>query len=83
MSIGRNDPCPCGSNLKYKKCCLDKIENQEAITRKLLQDDFEKWMIEDEKLGIKYMQEATHNPPDDPEGCPECPQTDCAFCEHE
>ncbi|MEE8377872.1 MAG: anaerobic sulfatase maturase [Candidatus Aminicenantaceae bacterium] len=21
-SIGRNDPCPCGSGLKYKKCCL-------------------------------------------------------------
>ena len=21
--IGRNDPCPCGSGLKYKKCCLD------------------------------------------------------------
>jgi methionyl aminopeptidase len=21
---GRNDPCPCGSGLKYKKCCLDK-----------------------------------------------------------
>ena len=19
--IGRNDPCPCGSGLKYKKCC--------------------------------------------------------------
>jgi hypothetical protein len=19
--IGRNDPCPCGSKLKYKKCC--------------------------------------------------------------
>lgn len=19
--VGRNDPCPCGSNLKYKKCC--------------------------------------------------------------
>lgn len=19
---GRNDPCPCGSGLKYKKCCL-------------------------------------------------------------
>lgn len=18
----RNDPCPCGSNKKYKKCCL-------------------------------------------------------------
>ena len=21
---GRNDPCPCGSGLKYKKCCADK-----------------------------------------------------------
>lgn len=20
-SVGRNDPCPCGSNKKYKKCC--------------------------------------------------------------
>lgn len=20
--IGRNDPCPCGSGIKYKKCCL-------------------------------------------------------------
>jgi len=22
--IGRNDPCPCGSGLKFKKCCLGK-----------------------------------------------------------
>ncbi len=22
--IGRNDPCPCGSGSKYKKCCLGK-----------------------------------------------------------
>ena len=22
--IGRNEPCPCGSGLKYKRCCLDK-----------------------------------------------------------
>jgi len=21
MPVGRNDPCPCGSGLKYKKCC--------------------------------------------------------------
>lgn len=21
--IGRNDPCPCGSGKKYKKCCLN------------------------------------------------------------
>jgi len=22
--VGRNDPCPCGSGLKYKKCCMNK-----------------------------------------------------------
>ena len=22
--VGRNDPCPCGSGLKFKKCCLGK-----------------------------------------------------------
>lgn len=21
---GRNDPCPCGSGKKYKKCCMAK-----------------------------------------------------------
>lgn len=24
--VGRNDPCPCGSGLKFKKCCLGKVE---------------------------------------------------------
>ncbi len=28
MKAGRNDPCPCGSGNKYKKCCLAK--DQEA-----------------------------------------------------
>ena len=22
--VGRNDPCPCGSGIKFKKCCLNK-----------------------------------------------------------
>ncbi|NLZ49335.1 MAG: hypothetical protein GX895_11280 [Clostridiales bacterium] len=26
--IGRNDPCPCGSGKKYKKCCGNKAANQ-------------------------------------------------------
>lgn len=25
--IGRNDPCPCGSGKKFKKCCLGKVES--------------------------------------------------------
>ena len=24
--VGRNEPCPCGSGQKYKKCCADKPE---------------------------------------------------------
>ena len=24
--IGRNDPCPCGSGRKYKKCCLGLLD---------------------------------------------------------
>ncbi len=24
MKIGRNDPCPCGSGKKFKRCCLGK-----------------------------------------------------------
>jgi len=27
---GRNDPCPCGSGKKYKKCCLGKTVNETA-----------------------------------------------------
>jgi hypothetical protein len=27
--IGRNDPCPCGSENKYKKCCLGKHGDEE------------------------------------------------------
>lgn len=26
MNPGRNDPCPCGSGKKFKKCCSDEIE---------------------------------------------------------
>jgi tetratricopeptide (TPR) repeat protein len=27
---GRNDPCPCGSGKKYKKCCLSNEQAEEA-----------------------------------------------------
>ena len=23
--VGRNDPCPCGSGKKFKKCCIDRL----------------------------------------------------------
>lgn len=30
---GRNDPCPCGSGNKYKRCCLEKDEAAEREAR--------------------------------------------------
>jgi methionyl aminopeptidase len=40
LKVRRNDPCPCGSGLKYKKCCLnretiaDAAENKDLYRRK-------------------------------------------------
>jgi uncharacterized protein len=31
--VGRNDPCPCGSGKKYKKCCLNALETKPAPVR--------------------------------------------------
>jgi hypothetical protein len=31
-NVGRNDPCPCGSGKKFKKCCLGKpVEQLQAV----------------------------------------------------
>ena len=32
LRVGRNDPCPCGSGKKYKRCCmpLDIAEAERA-----------------------------------------------------
>jgi tetratricopeptide (TPR) repeat protein len=32
-TIGRNDPCPCGSGKKYKKCCLEKDQQEQREQR--------------------------------------------------
>jgi len=31
VKAGRNDPCPCGSGKKYKKCCHDRFEAPSAL----------------------------------------------------
>ncbi len=33
QEIGRNDPCPCGSGKKYKKCCIDKLIVPDELSR--------------------------------------------------
>ena len=31
MGVGRNDPCPCGSGNKYKKCCGKHLEPNKSV----------------------------------------------------
>jgi SEC-C motif len=47
MKFGRNDPCPCGSGKKYKKCCMgkhavarinDDVDDDDAIDLKSIPD---------------------------------------------
>lgn len=42
---GRNEPCPCGSGKKYKKCCLPKEqdEKQKAIIKQ--REDFKQRLL--------------------------------------
>ena len=50
---GRNAPCPCGSGLKYKKCCLGKREpNPEK-----LKAEYAKKKLS-EIRGVEVMQES-------------------------
>ncbi|KPM49224.1 YecA family protein [Jiulongibacter sediminis] len=30
MKTKRNDPCPCGSGKKFKKCCIDKVTQEKS-----------------------------------------------------
>lgn len=42
VKIGRNDPCPCGSGKKYKKCCLNKPKQPEDFIES--SREREKWL---------------------------------------
>ncbi|HMA67119.1 MAG TPA: methionyl aminopeptidase [Desulfosalsimonadaceae bacterium] len=38
--IGRNDPCPCGSGKKYKKCCMNAKTPKPVNYKKLYADKY-------------------------------------------
>jgi predicted Zn-dependent protease len=39
QKAGRNEACPCGSGKKFKRCCLEQVENQERIERLTVERD--------------------------------------------
>ncbi len=38
----RNDPCPCGSGKKFKKCCMNKVETMDQGLVRLLRQEFDR-----------------------------------------
>ncbi len=52
MQVGRNDPCPCGSGKKHKKCCLagGQTENGDLLWRQM--------GAIDKELGIRFLEHA-------------------------
>src|SRR5690625_5196106 len=34
MTVGRNEPCPCGSGKKYKQCCLLTKDEQQQLEQR-------------------------------------------------
>lgn len=58
VKVGRNDPCPCGSDKKYKKCCLAKAN--EGYDEKTPSDLVEPLQLEPEKHStVKHATSAT------------------------
>jgi len=73
--IGRNDPCPCGSGKKYKKCCMFSQAEQSQkirfvnmkITSEPIKNETYPYTVseEDEKLlGELYSQKEIKNNPE-------------------
>lgn len=36
--ISRNEPCPCGSGQKYKRCCLGKEDEEEVLLKSVIEN---------------------------------------------
>jgi hypothetical protein len=55
--VGRNDPCPCGSGKKFKKCCLDSQRPDKSPLALRPTDPAPEWP-EDPEFDIGQMNEA-------------------------
>ncbi len=55
MQAGRNDPCPCGSGLKHKRCCLERERELcgDAAEAERVWRDMQCWALDrfDDELG--------------------------------
>jgi SEC-C motif len=43
--VGRNDPCPCGSGKKFKKCCLATVRLGSMTPEVAFPGESRDWMV--------------------------------------
>lgn len=59
--IGRNDPCPCGSGNKFKKCCLGKLApSTDALAWQNVQA--RQWIQVDQQLSSELLKRLRQHP---------------------
>ena len=54
--IGRNQPCPCGSGLKYKKCCIQK-EAEAGAAKEVVQVSLNDEVVKIQQAAVEGRQE--------------------------
>jgi len=57
VKVGRNDPCPCGSGKKFKRCCLDRARPESFVKtprlpRRLRREDHETVAVQSSRRPI-------------------------------
>ncbi len=67
-NVGRNDPCPCGSGKKFKKCCLNAERPSQSVTALHRTNEEFEWMP-DAETAIGWMDEtiSTYDPLNEPD----------------
>lgn len=78
--VGRNDPCPCGSGKKYKKCCEQKSAVQRRSFTNLTSQNVRTGMekisgMVSQKLGGRTISQVQTNAPSLAERFSSAPQT--------
>lgn len=66
--VGRNDPCPCGSGKKYKKCCAQKSSMERRTFTQLNASEIQSKMSRIAGALSKTLQE---NTPEEPQSLKE------------
>ncbi|HSX12160.1 MAG TPA: SEC-C metal-binding domain-containing protein [Rhabdochlamydiaceae bacterium] len=68
--VGRNDPCPCGSGKKFKKCCEERMVRKKFSATILSAGRPEQTTQAASKISTNFFQRVSVPAPKEPEHQP-------------